>query len=400
MKPRVKKSIVASIKQFFNNNMVQYSMVLFVIMFALMTVIFVAERNSNSAINTYFDAFWYTLVTITTVGYGDITPATVIGRLAGLSLLLFGVVTFGAISGKVASVLFDQQLKKDRGLIQLKKISNHFLICGWKPDFERILDGVLLANPDIPLELFVLINNAPSEQMDRIKAEPRFHGINYLSGDYTDEATLLRANIKTAERVLILADYSQNFSPLEIDSRTVLAVLTIGSLNPKIYSAAEILDAKFERHLAVAHCDEIILTRDYERSLLVSASSGMGLSHVLRDLITEASGEGLVIGDIDPEFVGKTYKDFRDSLAGPKVLIGVLENTGNFYHRRREALAEAQKNPDMKGIVTNLKKVKLLRSNEPVLTPPDEYVIPANAKAIFVCGHQVTDKKLESENAE
>ena len=231
----------------------------------------------------FFDAFWYTLVTITTVGYGDIAPSSLIGRLAGIVLLIFGVIAFAALSGKVASILFDKQLKKERGLINLKKTTGHFLICGWKPDFDRILSGILITNPDISLDMIVLINTAPAEQMDKIKTDGRFRGIKYLFGDYTDEATLLRANVKSAERVLVLADYSQQYSPLEIDSRTVLAVLTISNLNPKIYSAAEILDSKFEKHLAVAKCDEIIQSRDYERSLLVSASSGQGCAILVRE---------------------------------------------------------------------------------------------------------------------
>lgn len=383
-----KRRISSFFYRLLENSAVMYSVIAAAILFLLMYIIFFTEQKTNSRINTFFDAFWYTLVTITTVGYGDITPESFAGRCAGLVLLLFGVIIFAGFSGKVASVLFDRQLKKDRGLIQLRKIKNHFLICGWKPDFERILDGVLSANPGIPLELIVLINNGPSDQMECIKSDKRFRGINYLSGDYTDEATLVRANIKTAERALILSDSSQTFSALETDSRTVLAVLTMENLNPRMYIAAELLDEKFEKHLSLAHCDEIILSKDYERSLLVSASSGMGLSHVLHDLITEVSGEGLYIDDIPEEFIGRTYRDYRRGLKTHAVLIGILENTGNFYQRRREALAEAQKNPDMKKIVNNLKKVKLLQSNKPVLTPPDEYIINPNSKGIFVRGHE------------
>lgn len=236
--------------------------------------------------------------------------------------------------------------------------------------------------------MIVLLNNAPSDQMERINEDSRFHGINYISGDFTDEATLLRANIKTTERDLILSDKAESFSALETDSRTVLAVLTIENLNPRMYIAAELLDSKFEKHLSLAHCDEIILSTDYERSLLVSASSGQGLSHVLRELITEVSGEGLYIDDIPEEFFGKTYRDYRRGLRTTSVLIGILENTGNFYQRRKEALTEAQKNPDMKKIVTNLKKVKNLKSNQPVLAPSDDYIILPNSKGIFVQGHK------------
>lgn len=81
---------------------------------------------------------------------------------------------------------------------------------------------------------------------------------------------------------------------------------------------------------------------------MVSASSGVGLSHILKELITETSGEGLVIEDIPDDFIGKNYGQFRNGLSANRVLIGILENTGNFYYRRKEALSEAQKNPDVK----------------------------------------------------
>lgn len=233
--------------------------------------------------------------------------------------------------------------------------------------------------------------------MDRIKADKRFQNINYLFGDFSDEDTLLRANIKNAERALIISDASSNFSPLEVDSRTVLAVLTMKNLNPRIYTGAELLDAKFEKHLSLAHCDETILSTDYERSLVVQASSGMGLSHVLRELISENSDTGLVINDIPSFCIGKTYGEYRRTLKTDSVLIGILENTGNFYHRRREALAEAQKNPNMQKIVTNLKKVKYLKSNLPVLAPKDDYIIPLNSKAIFVRSSNHHEENITTE---
>ncbi len=377
---------------------VQYTLILFFIFIAIMILIFTAEKGSNEKITSFFDVIWFSLVTMTTVGYGDITPVTSAGRIAGIVLLLFGVISFAAISGKVASVLFDRQLKRDRGRIKLKKISKHFIICGWKYGFERILEGILNSNPNLTLDKIVLINTAPAEHIENLRSHAQYKDINYISGDYTQEATLLMANIKSAERVLLLADHSQNFSQLEMDSRTVLATLTIAALNPKIYRVVELIDPGFERHLQVAHCDEIILTSDYERSLLVSASSGIGLSHVLKYLLPEVSGKGLVIDDINKSFIGKQYVDYRRSLSGSnKILIGLLENTGNFYHRRREALDDAQKNPNMSQIVDNLKKIKKLKSNEPVLVPSDDYVIKENTKGIFIYGDYTMGEKLEEE---
>ncbi len=353
----------------------------------LMLIIFLSEQKTNSSINTLFDAIWYTLVTITTVGYGDITPHSVLGRTSAMILLLAGVALFGALSGKFASFLFDRQQKKDRGLLKMNKIKNHFLICGWKPNFERILEGILLANPEIPPEKIILLNNSSQNEMEKIKAHSRFKNINYIHGDFTDEDTLLKSQIKTAERTLVLADNSENFSNLETDSRTVLAVITIKNLNPKIYCVAEIIDSKFEKHLSLAHCDEIILSADYGQNLLIQASSGKGMSHILRELISEENDSGILICDIPSKFVGNNYGEYRLSLNTSDILIGLLENTGNFYSRRKEALAEAQKNPNVEEVVNNLKKVKSLKSNLPVFAPKDDYIIPKNAKAIFIHGN-------------
>ncbi|WP_318661394.1 ion channel [Treponema sp.] len=388
--PGIRK-FFSKIAGFFTNPSVIAAFIIFVILTIIMLVIFVSERKTNSHINTLFDAIWYTIVTITTVGYGDITPESVFGRISAITLLVVGVAIFGALSGKFASFLLDRQQKKDRGLLKMTKMKNHFLICGWKPNFEKILEGVLAANPEISAENIVLLNNAALSEIEVIQSKEKFKSINYLRGDFTDEQTLIKAQIKTAERVLILADASENYSTLEIDSRTVLAVITIKNLNPKIYCVAEINDSKFEKHLSLAHCDEIILTKDYEQNLLVQASSGKGMSHILRELISEDTESGIVLASIPDKFVGVTYGEYRRSLKTKDILVGILENTGNFYIRRQEALAEAQKNPDMEKIVSNLRKVKTLKSNIPVFNPDDEYIIPDSSKAIFIHGSVVKE---------
>lgn len=379
------------IKDFFTSSYILWGIILFLSLFILMFIIFVSEQKTNSEINSLFDAIWYTLVTITTVGYGDIAPTSVIGRITAMILLIAGVAIFGALSGKFASFLFERQQKKDRGLLKMTNMKNHFLILGWKQNFSKILEGILYANPEIPAEKMVLLNNALLSEIEVIKSDERFKNINFLHGDFTDEGTLLKAQLSTADRAVILADTSENFSTLEIDSRTVLAVITIKNLNPKIYCVAEILDTKFEKHLTLAHCDEIILSSDYEQNLLVKASAGKGMSHILRELISDDNDSGILIENIPDKFIGKPYQDFKNSLASQKdILIGLLENTGNFYKRRKEALAEAQKNPDIEKIVLNLKKVKTLKSNEPYFAPDDSYIIPSNAKAIFIHGSAKT----------
>lgn len=106
---------------------------------ALMSLVLVIERPTNPGLKTPFDTLWYTLVTITTIGYGDVTPETGAGKTVAMLMMLSGIVIFGAVSGQIASFLFERQQKRDRGLLSLKSKRNHFLILGWKPDLEAIL---------------------------------------------------------------------------------------------------------------------------------------------------------------------------------------------------------------------------------------------------------------------
>lgn len=380
-----KKHFLTTLQNILTNPFIISVIVISIAMYILMVYIYKSEHAT--VMDTPFDAVWFFFVTFI-AGYFDFSPQTVPGRILSLIVLLTGVLGFSAITGKIASVLLDIQMKKEKGLIKLKNMSKQFVLCGWRRGFDKILDSVLNTNPDITADMIVLINEATSEQMEQIHSQPRFKDIKYVAGDFTDESVLARAQIAKAERALIISDYSKNYSQLEMDSRTVLAALTITNINPGIYIAAELIDSKFEKHLQMAHCDEVILTTDYEHSLLASASSGMGYSNVMRELISDDADSGIIIENIAPTFIGKTYKEYKSTLKSDGVLIGLLLNTGNFYQRRKDALREAQKNPDVKKIVDNLKKIKLLRSNEPILTPPDDYIIVPFTKAIFVKGKE------------
>lgn len=356
------------------------------LMIVLIDVIY--RYEAGVTMESMEDSVWNFLIAFV-AGYYDICVVTPMGRFCSFIVLMAGILLFSTITGKIASVFMDMQMKKDKGLKKMKNMTNHFLLCGYRDGFEKILDSVLKSNPDISPDQIVLINEADDQLIGQLRSQPKFKNLQFVSGDFSDEETLNRALIKDAERVLIISDHSKKYSQMEMDSRTVLAVLTMKNINPKLYIAAELYDSKFQNHLEMAHCDEIILTSDYEYSLLATASSGMGYSNVIRELIADDAESGILIEDISPDFIGKPYGEYKASVSPASVLIGLLQNTGNFYLRRQDALREAQKNPDVKQIVGNLKKIKTLKSNDPILAPDDSFVIQPNTKAIFVKGKKV-----------
>ena len=360
------------------------------LMIVLIDVIY--RYEAGVTMESMEDSVWNFLIAFV-AGYYDICVVTPMGRFCSFIVLMTGILLFSTITGKIASVFMDMQMKKDKGLKKMKNMTNHFLLCGYRDGFEKILDSVLKSNPDISPDQIVLINEADDQLIGQLRSQSKFKNLQFVSGDFSDEETLNRALIKDAERVLIISDHSKKYSQMEMDSRTVLAVLTMKNINPKLYIAAELYDSKFQNHLEMAHCDEIILTSDYEYSLLATASSGMGYSNVIRELIADDAESGILIEDISPDFIGKPYGEYKASVSPASVLIGLLQNTGNFYLRRQDALREAQKNPDVKQIVGNLKKIKTLKSNDPILAPDDSFVIQPNTKAIFVKGKKVNKEE-------
>jgi len=389
VKYKGKKKRRFSLRNFWETINSNNTVVIFLVVVGLLCVIavgtYIFEIGVNEKIRSLWDTMWWTIVTLTTVGYGDKYPVTVGGKVLGIFMMLLGVASVGIVTGRIASFLVDKQVKARGGLIVLEKKKGHFVICGWKQELEAVLDKILTIDPGLKAADIVLVNDADPQEIDHIRSIPSFKTVKYIKGDYIDEKVLQRANVRTAKTVLILADSSKDFSVQEVDSRTVMTAITIDNLNKDVYTCAELVDEKFVKYLKLANCDEIILTREYSRELLANAASASGISHVAAELLNPLK-RGLVTVDFQPSFVGKPFRDLQEFYKGRTgdIVIGLLENTGNIYHRKKEALAEAQKTPDISKLVENLQSVKMIYPNNPVLNPGDDYVVKTNSKAILV----------------
>lgn len=354
-------------------------------------VVYIMEHRANPMFSTYFDSLYYMMVTIATVGYGDKVPITFHGRLVAMAMMVFGVALLGAITGRIASFLMERQMKEENGLLSFERLKGHFVICGWKREMNHALYDILANHPSLDASMIVLVNKASHEEMDALRNDPRLKGMHYVHGDFIEERDLVRAGIKTASRALVVSDYLTDGDLQEIDSKTVMAVMTIKNLNKKAYVCAEILDTKFEKYLQLSHCDEILLSRQFSRSMLAFASVGVGMSHIVRSLITKESGARIATLAFPETFVGRTYGDLCAFAAaeGKGTVIGLLENTGNILSRKQEALREAQKNPNITGIIPELKTVKTLTANDPVINPPAHYRIKKHSMGIVIEGSTI-----------
>jgi voltage-gated potassium channel len=85
---------------------------------------FLLENGSNTDVDSYDDALWYVIVTITTVGYGDISPESVGGRMAGAIIMIAGVFFMSLLTASLASIMIEKEAKEDaeENLLEMKSM--------------------------------------------------------------------------------------------------------------------------------------------------------------------------------------------------------------------------------------------------------------------------------------
>ncbi|MBW1869999.1 MAG: NAD-binding protein, partial [Deltaproteobacteria bacterium] len=356
-----------------------------VLIFSLTGVgILLFEYGVNQGFQNLGDVVWWTVVTASTVGYGDTVPQTTGGRIIAVLVIIFGVALVSVATGRIASWLIEWKIKEGSGLASQKKLNRHLVICGWKNEMPKLLQQILKVNEALTSEDIVLVSTVEPNEVENLRHSPELKGIRFVRGDFVDEAVLHRANIKKAFKVLVLADSSIRVSAREVDSRTVMAVMSIKSISKDIYTCVELVDAKFERYLQSVHCEEVFLARKHNRILLASASRASGVSHIIRDIL-DIDRHRLATTEFPTRFVGDTFASLSQYYmeAERSILIGVLENTGNIYQRKKDALRQAQKTTDISRLVANLQEVKRLRGNEPVFNPGPDYQIKPYSRAIL-----------------
>lgn len=267
---------------------------------------------------------WWFIVTATTVGYGDMAPATVGGRIVAVLVMVFGIGSIAVAVGKVAERVVEFSRRKVRGMTSYKG-DGHLVIFGYrKGEAERLVREIRADDVGEHSEI-VLCSQVVEEN-------PLPDQVRFVRGQLDSVDVLERASISTASHVII---HGQD------DNETLVIALAVRSMNKDAHVVAHVYRHESETHLRRVD-PRIECVTPMSVPLLVQAIQDAGATAVIQAMLSNTRDDTLYRIDI-PE-------------ARPDETFGEL--TRLFVERAKSRLLAYASNPEDRSTVE--------------LNPPDE----------------------------
>jgi len=215
------------------------------------------ENDSTQAsITTLSNAIWYSVVTLTTVGYGDIYPVTIYGRLIGYIFLLISMGIYGLLIGQFTTLM--TTIKENNKLgFNGTSFEDHAVIIGWN-DFGRAVTDQLVG-----VGKKVAIITDKTSDIDIIKEKYRHEKKNIYSlfTDYQNIEMLSKANIENSSIVFV------NF---DNDTEKLVYILNLKKLYPQLHFVVTLDNANLRKTFLSAGVTNTISKNEIASKLLAS----------------------------------------------------------------------------------------------------------------------------------
>ena len=399
-----KKAVSAALLKikniYLDNDLFRYAVWSILLMLLSTTVLTIVEydtfRNSVSEhlgkdnpnfFDTFYNTFWWSVVTFTTVGYGDVSPVTHFGKLLSIIIMLlnFGIVTL--LGGAVASVLVAERLKGDDKLDE-SKFNGHLIIAGWNPSVPAVLR--ILQTDKNSTSVVILVNETDGELIERAISVFEDLDITHLCENFTNETVLRKAFLDKAGMFMILPDNSGLLPHEEPDEdKTVLTCLTAKAISEDCPVVAHVLNPENVSHLQRANVNEIVMPDEHVPHLLAKHVTNPGVPQLFDELINqEEDDKGIQQVGIPRPLMGQTHNKISAyfKFKHQWLLVGYAIRKSGFS--LEDQMGESG-SPLIRDMITEQLEgagIKLSSDEHVVveINPPDDYVIDDKHRALVL----------------
>lgn len=271
---------------------------------------------------TWSDALWWAIVTMTTVGYGDIVPSTVYARfLVGVPIMVFGIGVLGYLLSVVASRFVDGRNKRLKGLGKME-CKGHVLLVHFQ-SLGRVTEVVkqLHTIPKTSKAPIVLL----ASHIDTLPPELSDLGVGFVHGSPVAEDSLVRAGVSQAMCAIVL---SMNPGSADSDIRSVATVVALKSARRDLYVVAECVDPANVGILDKSGANAVVCTARLTSAFLTQEISESGVQGVVGSLVSARSAQHIYLVDIEGD-AKRSFSELRDELKDRGALALGVERSGS-----------------------------------------------------------------------
>lgn len=280
---------------------------LVIVILAVATVGFYFFELRDDPDRTLFDALWWAMVTLSTVGYGDIVPVTVPGRIIGMCIMGTGIGIMAALTGNLASALIERRNRKSQGLLPVKT-SGHCLVLGFNAHAPGLIKALAETAPPSRGPAVVLVAPLTPEAFAEATVDLGLEDrLAFCRGNPAQENVLGRASPGTARAAYILSQ--DGLSPEEADQQSLLTALTIRGMSPKAQLYAEALIESNRKHLNRAGVDVTLIRGELAGRALGAMGEHPALWHFMERLLGEAGHRGMAARPMTREERGLRWSE-------------------------------------------------------------------------------------------
>ena len=264
------------------------------------------------------DAFWYSVVSITTIGYGDFSAESLGARIGtGVFIIVVGLSAFTAAIGMGVDWILELQYKERSGMGS-PGVDNHLLIINY-PNERRVRQIIaeFLRDPKHKNDEIVIVT-------DQIETLPfAFPRVHFVRGSPLEEETYQRAKASRARQAIVL---STGYDDTNSDSVAASIISILEHMNPEIVSVAECLNADHSLLFQGSKNVSLVYTFRMSNNLIVQEAQDPGVN-LLTQAITSNEIEGTLASTKVESAVDQSplYRDVAKRLLDHDLnLVGVI----------------------------------------------------------------------------
>ncbi|MGY1661912.1 ion channel [Geodermatophilus sp. SYSU D00705] len=235
--------------------------------------------------------WWYFAVTSATVGYGDVFPETLGGRLVGAYVIVGGIVTLTLLFTSLAAALQSGKGKRLRGLVTLD-LADHVVLLGYAPGRSARIIGELVAERDVQVVLCA---------WDEVTEDPlpELPDVHFVRGDLTSEDVMSRAAVARAGTAVV---------DVRDDNEALAVALSVAHANPRIHLVVALRDLGRLDTLRYVH-PEVQAVQWHMPFLLTEEANDPGIAQVYNDLMTSGGHGNTYSTRVPAGFAHATFGD-------------------------------------------------------------------------------------------